>query len=172
MTTAQAPQTVDLKDLAVTTLQGEHTTFGAIVGDRTALVVNVASRCGLAPQYEQLEALQKTYADRGFTVIGFPCNQFMGQELKSEEAIEEYCSTTWGVTFPMSARIKVNGSQTDPIYVQLKKFPEDENGRTGRITWNFEKFVVSPDGHVTRFSPTTKPDEPQVIEAIESALGD
>ena len=131
MTTTQARQTVDLKDLPVTTLQGEHTTFGDIVGDRTALVVNVASRCGLSPQYEQLEALQKKYADRGFTVIGFPCRQFLGQELKSEKAIEEYCSTTWGVTFPMSARIKVNGSQTDPIYVQLKDFPPG-GGRQGR----------------------------------------
>ncbi|AFV88347.1 Glutathione peroxidase [Acidipropionibacterium acidipropionici ATCC 4875] len=170
MTTTQARQTVDLKDLPVTTLQGEHTTFGDIVGDRTALVVNVASRCGLSPQYEQLEALQKKYADRGFTVIGFPCRQFLGQELKSERAIEEYCSTTWGVTFPMSARIKVNGSQTDPIYVQLKDFPREEDGKDGRITWNFEKFVVSRDGHVTRFSPTTKPDEPQVINAIEKTL--
>lgn len=170
MTTAQAPKTVDLKDLPVTTLQGKETTFGEIVGDRTALVVNVASRCGLSPQYEQLEELQKKYGDRGFTVIGFPCNQFLGQELNSEEKIEEYCSTTWGVTFPMSSRIKVNGSQTDPIYQQLKEFPKDENGKTGRITWNFEKFVVSPDGRVKRFSPTTKPDEPQVIEAIEDAL--
>jgi glutathione peroxidase len=163
------PDLADLNDLPITTLQGEETTFGRIAAGRAVLVVNVASRCGLSPQYETLEALQKKYGDRGFTVLGFPSNQFM-QELGSEEKIEEYCSTTWGVTFPMSARVKVNGKQADPIYRELTRFPKDENGKTGRITWNFEKFVVSPDGHVVRFSPTTKPDEPQVIAAIEAAL--
>ncbi|GMA24199.1 hypothetical protein GCM10025864_19580 [Luteimicrobium album] len=120
------------------------------------------------PQYEQLEELQKTYADRGFTVIGFPSNQFL-QELGSEEKIEEYCSTTWGVTFPMSARIRVNGKHADPIYQQLTTVPV-EGGKSGRITWNFEKFVVSPQGRVTRFSPRTKPDAPEVVAAIEAAL--
>lgn len=167
--TSSAAPTADLADLPVTTIRGEHTTFGAIADGRAVLVVNVASRCGLAPQYEQLEELQKTYGDRGFTVIGFPSNQFM-QELGSEDKIEEYCSATWGVTFPMSARIRVNGKQADPIYQELTKFPKDENGKNGRIKWNFEKFVVSPDGRVARFSPTTKPDAPQVIAAIEAAL--
>lgn len=163
------PEKVDLANLPVTTLQGEETTFGEIAAGRAVMVVNVASRCGLSPQYETLEALQKSYAGRGFTVIGFPSNQFM-QELGTEEKIEEYCSTTWGVTFPMSARVKVNGKNADAIYQELTRFPKDENGKTGRITWNFEKFVVAPDGRVTRFSPTTKPDEPQVIEAVEAAL--
>jgi glutathione peroxidase len=161
--------TAKISDLSVTTLQGEETTFGALADGRAVLVVNVASRCGLSPQYETLETLQKTYGERGFTVLGFPSNQFM-QELGSEEKIQEYCSTTWGVTFPMSARIRVNGKHADPIYRQLTRFPKEENGKTGRITWNFEKFVISPDGHVRRFSPTTKPDEPQVIAAIEDAL--
>lgn len=160
---------LDLDDYPVTTIRGEHTTFGALAGGRAVLVVNVASRCGLAPQYEQLEQLQKAYGDRGFTVIGFPSNQFM-QELGSEEKIAEYCSATWGVTFPMSGRIRVNGRNADPIYQQLTRYPAEETGKNGRITWNFEKFVVGPDGHVTRFSPKTLPDDPAVIAAIEAAL--
>ncbi|MGO3151796.1 MAG: glutathione peroxidase [Galactobacter sp.] len=163
------PETVNLENLPVTTLQGEETTFGELAGGKAVMVVNVASRCGLSPQYGTLETLQKTYGERGFTVIGFPSNQFM-QELGTEEKIEEYCSTTWGVTFPMSSKVKVNGKNADPIYQELTRFPKQENGKDGRITWNFEKFVISPDGNVTRFSPTTKPDEPQVIAAIESAL--
>jgi glutathione peroxidase len=159
---------MDLADIPVTTLHGEETTFGALTDGKVALVVNVASRCGLSPQYEQLEALQKTYGDRGFTVIGFPSNQFM-QELGSEEAIEEYCSTTWGVTFPMSSKIKVNGRHADPLYVQLKTTPAPD-GKAGRITWNFEKFLVSPTGEVKRFRPRTVPDDPAVVEAIEAWL--
>jgi glutathione peroxidase len=160
---------VNLAGCPVTLLNGERTTFGAIAGHRAVLVVNVASRCGLAPQYEQLETLQRTYGPRGFTVIGFPSNQFL-QELGSEEKIGQYCSATWGVTFPMSARIRVGGRNADPIYRELTRFPKQENGRAGRITWNFEKFVISPDGHVARFSPTTRPDAPEVIAAIEAAL--
>jgi len=131
-------------------------------------VVNVASRCGLAPQYEQLEELQKTYGPRGFTVLGFPSNQFL-QELGSSEAIDEYCSTTWGVTFPMSEKVKVNGGGAHPLYKELKQTP-DAAGKAGRVIWNFEKFLVAPDGTVTRFRPTTKPDAPEVIAAIEAAL--
>ena len=166
--TTNTATTVDLADLPVTTIRGERTTFGAIADGRAVLVVNVASRCGLAPQYEQLEALQGRYGDRGFTVIGFPSNQFL-QELGSEEKIEEYCSATWGVTFPMSSRIRVNGKHADPIYEQLTQVP-DASGKAGRITWNFEKFVVAPDGRAFRFSPRTKPDDPEVIAAIESVL--
>lgn len=169
MTTA--PETVNLSDYPVTTLHDEQTTFGALADGKATLVVNVASRCGLSPQYEQLEELQKRYADRGFTVIGFPSNQFM-QELGSEDKIAEYCSATWGVTFPMSSRIKVNGKNADPIYQQLTQFPVSGGGKAGRITWNFEKFVVSPDGYVARFGPRTKPDAPEVIAAIEAALPD
>ncbi len=154
-------------DIEITTLHGEHTTFGAF-SDKAVLVVNVASRCGLAPQYEQLEALQKEYGPRGFTVLGFPSNQFL-QELGSSEAIEEYCSTTWGVTFPMSEKVKVNGKSAHPLYQALKETP-DSAGKAGRVSWNFEKFLVAPDGAVTRFRPTTKPDAPEVLAAIEAAL--
>jgi glutathione peroxidase len=154
-------------DIAITTLQGEQTTFGTYA-DKAVLVVNVASRCGLAPQYEQLEELQRTYGPRGFTVLGFPSNQFL-QELGSSEAIEEYCSATWGVTFPMSEKVKVNGGGAHPLYKELKQTP-DGAGKAGRVAWNFEKFLVAPDGTVTRFRPTTKPDAPEVVAAIEAAL--
>jgi len=159
---------MELEDIPLTTLQGEDTTFGALAGGRVALVVNVASRCGLSPQYEQLESLQKTYEARGFTVIGFPSNQFL-QELGSEEAIEEYCSTTWGVTFPMSSKVKVNGRHAHPLYKQLTNAPDGE-GKAGRVTWNFEKFLVSPKGEVKRFRPRVVPDDPAVTGAIEEWL--
>ncbi|KHK99034.1 glutathione peroxidase [Microbacterium mangrovi] len=159
---------MDLAAIPVTTLRGQNTTFGDLVDGRAALVVNVASRCGLAPQYEVLEQLQRRYADRGFTVVGFPSNQFL-QELSTAEKIEEYCSATWGVTFPMTEKVRVNGKNAHPIYQRLTTVP-GEDGKAGRITWNFEKFVISPSGHVTRFSPRTEPDAPQVIAAIEAAL--
>ena len=159
---------MDLSSIPVTTIRGEETTFGALTDGKAALVVNVASRCGLAPQYEQLEKLQKEYADRGFTVIGFPSNQFL-QELGSEEKIAEYCSATWGVTFPMSEKVKLNGKNAHPIYQQLTTVP-GADGKAGKISWNFEKFVISPDGRVWRFSPRPLPDAPEVIEAIEEAL--
>ena len=132
------------------------------------LIVNVASRCGLAPQYEKLERLQKTYQGRGFTVLGFPSNQFL-QELSSEDAIKEYCSTTWGVTFPMFERVKINGRSQHPLYRELKK-TKDADGKAGRVTWNFEKFVVTPAGSVFRFRPHVEPDDPAIIGAIEAAL--
>ncbi|HAS33239.1 MAG TPA: glutathione peroxidase, partial [Microbacterium sp.] len=144
---------MDLSDIPVTTLRGEQTTFGALTDGKAALVVNVASRCGLAPQYEQLEQLQRTYGERGFTVIGFPSNQFL-QELGSEEKIAEYCSATWGVTFPMTEKVKLNGKNAHPIYQQLTTVP-GADGKAGKISWNFEKFVIGPDGRVWRFSPRT-----------------
>jgi glutathione peroxidase len=156
-----------LAEIPITTLKGGSTTFGEFA-DKVVLVVNVASRCGLAPQYEQLEELQKTYGDRGFTVLGFPSNQFL-QELGSAEAIEEYCSATWGVTFPMSEKVKVNGRGAHPLYQELKKTP-DASGKAGRVAWNFEKFLVFPDGRVERFRPTTKPDDPAIVGAIEAGL--
>ena len=159
---------MDLSDIPVTTLRGEQTTFGALTDGKAALVVNVASRCGLAPQYEQLEQLQRTYGERGFTVIGFPSNQFL-QELGSEEKIAEYCSATWGVTFPMTEKVKLNGKNAHPIYQQLTTVP-GADGKAGKISWNFEKFVIGPDERVWRFSPRTLPDAPEVIEAIEAAL--
>ena len=160
----------DLLDLPVTTLHGEPTTLGAIAGNNAALVVNVASRCGLTPQYSKLEALHEELRDAGFTVIGFPCNQFGGQEPGTADEIEEFCSTTYGVTFPMSDKIDVNGPARDPIYERLTVVP-DESGRVGDIAWNFEKFLVAPDGRVVaRFSPRTEPDAPEVRAAIDAVL--
>ena len=156
-----------LDEIPLTTLHGESTTFGAYSG-QVKLVVNVASRCGLAPQYEKLEQLQRTYGARGLTVLGFPSNQFL-QELGSEDAIAEYCSMTWGVTFPMFAKTKVNGRSRHPLYAELTKVP-DASGKAGRVSWNFEKFVVTPDGSVHRFRPTTEPDAPEIVELIEAAL--
>ena len=158
----------DLYDIPVTTINGEQTTL-ADYRDKVVMIVNVASRCGLAPQYEQLEALQREYGDRGFTVLGFPCNQFMGQEPGSNEEIAEYCSTTWGVTFPMFDKVKVNGRGTHPLYKALKK-TKDDSGLSGLVAWNFEKFLLLPGGEIKRFRPPTKPDAPQIVETIESAL--
>lgn len=157
----------DFSTYDVTLLNGELTTFGALQKPVT-LVVNVASRCGLAPQYEALEDLQRRYGPRGFTVIGFPSNQFM-QELKNASDIAEYCSMTWGVTFPMSEKVKVNGRGRDPLYAELVKTPY-RNGIAGPVKWNFEKFLLTPDGAVHRFAPTTAPDDPAIIELIESHL--
>jgi len=157
----------DLSAIDIHTLKGEATTLDSYAGD-VKLIVNVASRCGLAPQYEALEELQRTYGDRGFTVLGFPSNEFL-QELGSDEAIGEYCSATWGVTFPMFEKIRVNGRNRHPLYKILTSFPY-ANGKSGRIKWNFEKFVVSPSGEVSRFMPTVVPDDPQIIAAIERGL--
>jgi glutathione peroxidase len=149
-------------------LDGRKTSFKEFA-DKTVLVVNVASRCGLSPQYEALEALQKKYAARGFTVLGMPSNQFM-QELGSSEAIGDYCSSTWGVTFPMTEKIKVNGRGRHDLYKDLVK-AKDASGMAGPVLWNFEKFLVLPTGEIKRFRPKTKPDAPEIVEAIEKALG-
>ena len=160
----------DLLDAPVTTLQGEATTFGALTGGRPALVVNVASRCGLTPQYSQLEVLQEEYGPRGFTVLGFPCNQFMGQEPGTAEEIEAFCSTTYGVTFPLAEKIEVNGPEAHPVYQRLTETP-DASGEAGDVQWNFEKFLVDADGSVVaRFRPRTQPDAPEVRTAIEALL--
>lgn len=137
--------------------------------DRVVMIVNVASKCGLTPQYEQLEQLQRTYGPRGFTVLGFPCNQFMGQEPGSMDEILDYCATTWGVSFPILEKVKVNGTHAAPIYKALKK-AKDVEGTRGPVLWNFEKFIVTPAGEVHRFRPTTKPDDSAVIAVIESSL--
>ena len=153
----------------IKTLQGKDAKLADYKG-KALLVVNVASKCGLTPQYETLEALQKKYGPQGFTVIGFPCNQFKGQEPGTPEEIQEFCSTTYGVTFPLMEKIEVNGDARHPIYQALVPI-KDATGYTGEIRWNFEKFVVSADGtKVTRFAPKTKPEDPQVIAAIEAAL--
>jgi glutathione peroxidase len=160
----------DLADLPVTTLSGEPTTFGALTAGKAALVVNVASKCGLTPQYTQLEALQDELADRGFTVLGFPCNQFGGQEPGSADEIAEFCSTTYGVTFPLSDKIEVNGPGRDPIYARLTEVADAE-GAAGDIQWNFEKFLIGPDGAVVgRFRPRTEPDAPELRKAIDAVL--
>lgn len=156
-----------IDDIPFATMDGGAATLADYAG-KVVLIVNVASRCGLAPQYATLEELQRRYGERGFTVIGFPSNQFL-QELSTNEAIADYCTTTWGITFPIVDRVRVNGRHTHPLYTELKKAP-DTSGKAGRVVWNFEKFLVSPDRSVMRFRPTTAPDDPAVIAAIESAL--
>jgi len=139
--------------------------------DREVLLVNVASRCGLTPQYTGLEQLQKTYGDRGFTVLGVPCNQFAGQEPGTAEEIAEFCSATYGVTFPLTEKIEVNGDARHPLYQQLVDTPDSGDGHTGDIRWNFEKFLVAPGGKVVaRFNPTVDPTSDTITEAIEANL--
>jgi glutathione peroxidase len=160
----------DLLDQPVTTLSGEQTTFGGLTDGKVALVVNVASKCGLTPQYEKLEALQRDLGDGSFTVLGFPCNQFGGQEPGSPDEIATFCSSTYGVTFPLTAKIDVNGEQQDPIYRVLTETPDGE-GQAGDIQWNFEKFVIGSDGSVLgRFRPLVEPDAPELLDCINSAL--
>jgi glutathione peroxidase len=158
---------MSLNDASLTMLDGRKTSFQEFAG-KTVLVVNVASRCGLSPQYEALEALQKKYATRGFTVLGMPSNQFM-QELGTSEAIGDYCSSTWGVTFPMTEKVKVNGRGRHELYKDLVK-AKDASGMAGPVLWNFEKFLVLPNGDIKRFRPKTKPDAPEVVAEIEKAL--
>jgi glutathione peroxidase len=156
-------------DAPIKTLQGKDTKLSEYKG-KALLIVNVASKCGLTPQYTTLEALQKKYAAKGFTVIGFPCNQFGKQEPGSAQDIETFCSTTYGVTFPMTEKIDVNGAGRHDIYKTLTPI-KDEGGHDGDIRWNFEKFLVSADGtKITRFDPQTKPDDPKLIAALEAAL--
>ena len=138
--------------------------------DRAVLVVNVASKCGLTPQYTALERLAKDYGDRGLTVLGVPCNQFMGQEPGSAEEIQTFCSTTYGVTFPLLAKTDVHGPDRHPLYEELTKTP-DADGQAGDIQWNFEKFLIAPGGEVVnRFRPQTVPDAPEVIAAVQAVL--
>ena len=161
---------MSIYDPAVKTLQGEDASLADQKG-KALLVVNVASKCGLTPQYTALEELQKKYADRGFSVIGFPCNQFGGQEPGSAEEIETFCSTTYGVTFPLYEKIDVNGQQRHPIYKELTATPYVDGTEPGDVKWNFEKFLISPQGEVVaRFNPTVAPDAPEVVSLIEENL--
>lgn len=161
---------MSILDAKIARLDGTTGTLADILQGRPALLVNVASKCGLTPQYTALEALQKQYAARGFTVIGFPCNQFAGQEPGSAEEIQEFCSATYGVTFPLTEKIEVNGDGRHAVYRELTR-SADQDGNDGDIQWNFEKFVVGPDGSVVqRFSPQVTPDDPRVVTAIESTL--
>jgi glutathione peroxidase len=160
----------ELLELPVTTLQGTHTTFGALADGRVSLVVNVASRCGSTPQYAKLETLHEALAPRGFTVIGFPCNQFGDQEPGTAADIATFCSATYGVTFPMSDKVEVNGPGRDPIYAVLVETPYAD-AEAADVAWNFEKFVVDASGQVVgRFKRTVEPDDPQLLASIEAAL--
>jgi glutathione peroxidase len=162
---------VTLRDIPVNTLSGQPSSLtDAGLADKTLLVVNVASRCGLTPQYAGLEALHERFADRAFSVVGFPCNQFMGQEPGSAEEIAEFCSTTYGVTFPMFEKIEVNGDGRHPIYAELTAVA-DATGEAGDVQWNFEKFLVGPDGPIlARFRPLVTPEDPELVAAIEANL--
>jgi glutathione peroxidase len=160
---------MSIHSVPVTTLGGNETTLGEFAG-KALLVVNVASKCGLTPQYEGLERLQQTYGDRGFSVIGVPSNQFAGQEPGTAEEIAEFCSTSYGVSFPLLEKTEVNGPQRHPLYEELTAYP-DAAGEAGDIQWNFEKFLVSPSGDVVgRFRPRTEPEDAQIVAAIESQL--
>jgi glutathione peroxidase len=158
-------------DSSIARLDGTAATLGDLTGGKPALLVNVASKCGLTPQYTGLEQLQETYAERGFTVVGLPCNQFLGQEPGSAEEIQEFCAATYGVTFPMTEKIEVNGEDRHEIYRALVDTP-NEKGEAGDVTWNFEKFLVDGSGAVVaRFSPGVVPEDPQLVGAIEAQLG-
>lgn len=157
-------------DTDIAALDGTPNVLADLDG-KVTLVVNVASKCGLTPQYEQLEQIHERYADRGFSVLGVPCNQFLEQEPGSADEIATFCSTTYGVTFPMTEKVEVNGDGRHPLYDQLTPVA-DADGRDGDIQWNFEKFLVNGDGAVVaRFAPTVVPDDPAIIAAIEGQLG-
>jgi glutathione peroxidase len=158
---------MSLLDTPIAALDG-----GALpdLSGKAVLVVNVASRCGLTPQYEGLERLQERFSDQGFTVLGVPCNQFGGQEPGTSEEIATFCSTTYGVTFPLTEKVDVNGPERHPMYTELTA-TEDASGDAGDIQWNFEKFLVAPDGKIlARFRPRTEPESDEVVEAITASL--
>jgi glutathione peroxidase len=160
---------MSLYDVTMNSLDGSALDLSTLQG-KEVLVVNVASKCGLTPQYTGLEELQKRYADRGFTVLGVPCNQFGGQEPGTADEIQSFCSTTYGVTFPMTEKVDVNGQARHALY-QLLTETSDSAGEAGDIQWNFEKFLVSPKGEiVARFRPGTEPGAAEVVSAIESNL--
>jgi glutathione peroxidase len=156
-----------LLETPIARLDGTPATLGDITGRRPALLVNVASKCGLTPQYGALENLHQKYADRGFTVVGVPCNQFGGQEPGTSEEIAEFCSATYGVTFPMTEKVDVNGDARHPIYRVLAETPNDK-GEAGDIDWNFEKFLIDGDGTViARYRPGVLPDDERIVAAID-----
>ncbi|MGW3460271.1 glutathione peroxidase [Streptomyces olivaceoviridis] len=157
-------------DVEIGALQGGSADLSRFAG-KAVLIVNVASKCGLTPQYTGLEKLQEQYADQGFTVLGVPCNQFLGQEPGTAEEIAEFCSATYGVTFPLTEKVEVNGAGRHPLYERLVGFADAE-GHSGDIRWNFEKFLIGRDGQVVaRFSPQTEPESAEVVSAIEAQLG-
>jgi glutathione peroxidase len=157
-------------DFTMKTIDGKEQSFADYRG-KALLVVNVASQCGLTPQYAALQALHAEYAPRGFAVLGFPCNQFAGQEPGSDAEVKAFCSTGYGVTFPLFSKIEVNGKGRAPLYAWLTGEPTRPDG-PGDIKWNFAKFVVDRTGHVVaRFDPRTAPDAPEVKQAVEKAIG-
>ncbi len=161
---------MSLYDAPVTALGGGPADLYEHEG-KASLIVNVASRCGLTPQYAGLVRLYRTYRDRGLVVLGFPCDQFLGQEPGSEDEIAEFCSSTYGVDFPMLGKIDVNGDDRHPLFAELTEVPDAHDGHTGDVRWNFEKWLVAPGGtSVTRFSPQVQPEDPALVEAIEAAL--
>ncbi|MBF6223320.1 MULTISPECIES: glutathione peroxidase [Nocardia] len=161
---------MSLREVPLRTLSGEPTTLADLVGDRAVLLVNVASKCGLTPQYSGLVELHKSFGPRGFSVVGVPCNQFMGQEPGTAEEIEQFCSTTYGVDFPLLEKTDVNGDQRHALYQTLAETPDAE-GTAGDIQWNFEKFLIDRDGKVAgRFRPRTTPEAPELVAAIEAVL--
>ncbi|WP_354638394.1 glutathione peroxidase [Kitasatospora camelliae] len=160
---------MSLYDVPLRALDGSTASLADHKG-KALLLVNVASKCGLTPQYAGLERLQQRYAERGFTVLGFPCNQFLGQEPGSAEEIQTFCSTTYGVSFPLFEKLEVNGEGRHPLFEQLTR-TADADGEAGDVQWNFEKFLVSPDGTVVgRFRPRTEPEAEELIAAIEAQL--
>ncbi|MFJ6215291.1 glutathione peroxidase [Streptomyces sp. NPDC092296] len=160
---------MSLYDIPLRTLSGEPTSLAEYKG-KALLLVNVASKCGLTPQYEGLERLQQRYAERGFSVLGFPCNQFGGQEPGTAEEIRTFCSTSYGVSFPLFEKIEVNGAERHPLFTELTAVPDD-SGAAGDVQWNFEKWIISPDGAVvTRVRPRTEPESAEVVAAIEAQL--
>jgi len=159
-----------LHDFTQTTLDGKPKSLADFKG-KPVLVVNVASKCGLTPQYAGLQKLQETYGARGFAVLGFPCNQFAGQEPGSEAQIAEFCTKNYGVTFPMFAKLDVNGAARAPLFDWLAQEKTAPDG-PGDIAWNFAKFLVDKQGKVVaRFNPRVAPDAPELVAAIEKALG-
>ncbi|MDT0202344.1 glutathione peroxidase [Nocardioides sp. AE5] len=162
---------MSILDIPIARLDGSPSTLGEITGGRPALLVNVASKCGLTPQYTGLEQLHEQFAERGFTVVGLPCNQFMGQEPGTAEEIAEFCSATYGVTFPMTEKIEVNGDGAHPIYAELTTVP-DQAGEAGDVQWNFEKFLIAADGSVvSRFRPAVTPVDEELVTAVERIVG-
>ncbi|MCW2835799.1 MAG: glutathione peroxidase [Nocardioides sp.] len=162
---------MSILDAPLARLDGSPGSLRDLTGGRAALLVNVASKCGLTPQYAELEKLHEELEPRGFTVVGVPCNQFGGQEPGTTEEIAEFCSATYGVTFPMSEKVEVNGEGRHEIYRQLVETP-NESGQAGDIQWNFEKFLISADGAVVaRFNPGIEPQDPQIRAQIEPLLG-
>ena len=162
---------MSILDTPIARLDGTPSTLGEITGGRVALLVNVASRCGLTPQYSGLEQLQRDHGGEGFTVVGLPCNQFLGQEPGTAEEIAEFCSATYGVSFPMTEKIEVNGPDRHPIYAELTGAPDEKGEVSPDIRWNFEKFLLGPDGSVlARFGPQVEPDDALVADALASAL--